>query len=415
MAQESRRAAIAKNLKNALPAHPPLEKVGDAVDTAISIGIERHFEAPLLEGEPELYKWYRITIPEGIAGDGSGYFIYIKKAESSHLCVFLSGGGVAWNSYMAARPVTGGKVAAGLPNYYWNNLRPMTQIMNINGGITELNNPENPFDDWNFVIITYATGDFHTGNNDFCYRDENGQQQVLHFHGWKNLQAGLTKGKEYFPDPDKLLIAGDSAGAFAVPAVTGMILEDFYPETSDVTLLSDSGQLLYRNWRETTEKVWKSPACVYEPVRTDNITVDWYRNLYSVWGGRLRYLYAGSTRDYLLSAYYNDVITHKYKTTPAVQNRYYRHMQEMIRQLREINPAFGFFIYRWQSMSLQIGGTVHTAVRHKRFYIRTAGGKSMAQWLGDAVNGMVYDVNMEFMNGHQTHRVRRTESAGEDD
>ena len=81
MAQESRRAAIAKNLKNALPAHPPLEKVGDAVDTAISIGIERHFEAPLLEGEPELYKWYRITIPEGIAGDGSGYFIYIKKGS----------------------------------------------------------------------------------------------------------------------------------------------------------------------------------------------------------------------------------------------------------------------------------------------------------------------------------------------
>ena len=42
--------------------------------------------------------------------------------------------------------MTGGKVAAGLPNYYWNNLRPFTQIMNIHTGITEIGNPRNPFD-----------------------------------------------------------------------------------------------------------------------------------------------------------------------------------------------------------------------------------------------------------------------------
>ena len=61
----------------------------------------------------------------------------LKRAQSDNLCVFLSGGGVAWNEYTAARPVTGGKVAAGLPNYYWNNLRPFTQIMNINIGIMD--------------------------------------------------------------------------------------------------------------------------------------------------------------------------------------------------------------------------------------------------------------------------------------
>ncbi|MEE8886360.1 MAG: pectin acetylesterase-family hydrolase [Eubacteriales bacterium] len=411
MEQKSRRTETVEHIRSAIASHAPaqihdpLEKVGDAVDAAISRGIERHFEAPLLDGVPEPYTWYRITIPDGIAGDGSGYYIYIKTANSDHLCVFLSGGGVAWNGYMAARPVTGGKVAAGLPNYYWNNLRPMTQIMNINNGITEANNPENPFDDWNFVIITYATGDFHTGNSTFEYKDENGRRQILHFHGWKNLQKGLEKGKEFFPSPDQMLIAGDSAGAFAVPAVTAMILEDFYPECDNVTLLSDSGQLLYKNWRNTAEHVWKSPACVYEPIHTENITLDWYRNLYSIFGKRLRYLYAGSTRDYLLSAYYNDVVTHKYKTTPAVQERYFHQMQEMVRKLKELNPDFGIFVYRWQSLHLQVGGTVHTAVRHKRFYFRTAGGRSMAEWLGDAVHGIIYDVNMEFLFPASNHKM----------
>ena len=76
----------------------------------------------------------------------------------------FSGGGVAWDEYTAARPVTGGKMAAGLPHFYWNNLRPLTQLMNIHVGITDENNAQNPFNEWNFVIITYSTGDFHIGN-----------------------------------------------------------------------------------------------------------------------------------------------------------------------------------------------------------------------------------------------------------
>ena len=44
---------------------------------------------------------------------------------------------MAWNAYSASRPVTGGRIAAGVPNFYWNNLRPFTQVMNIHFGITE--------------------------------------------------------------------------------------------------------------------------------------------------------------------------------------------------------------------------------------------------------------------------------------
>jgi len=373
-------------------------RLGDLAESVIGAEIEKRFESPVLEGEPEVDVWYRIPIAGGKSGDGSEYHIYIKKGSVNCTCVFLSGGGVAWNEYTAARPVTGGKVAAGLPNYYWNNLRPFTQIMNINTGITEIGNQHNPFNDWNFIVITYATGDFHVGRNDFHYTAEDGTEQILYFHGYENFTEGMKAGTAFFPSPEKLLIAGDSAGAFAVPALTTPILEDYYPECTDVTVFSDSGQLNYKNWRRTAKEVWKTDPVFWEPLSSGNITVDWYRQLHRIWGDRIRYLYAGSPRDYLLSSYLNDVLTHQYGTNAEVQEEYYREMQRMIRSLKEITPKFGMFLYNFRNLRWFLGGTVHTTVRHKRFYFLTRSGKTMADWLGDAVNGEVYDCNMELMS-----------------
>ena len=372
-----------------------LREIGDFLDT-LSDGIVGRFEAPVPDGEPQNNIWYRIMIPEGKTADGSEYHIYIKKASSNNLCIFLSGGGVAWNEYMADRPISGGAVISGLPNYYWNNLRPLTRIMNINNGITEIGNPFNPFDDWNFIIITYATGDFHVGGNDFKYISESGEEKIIHFNGLKNFEAGMSRGKEFFDSPEKLLIAGDSAGAFAVPALTPRILENYYPDCLDITLLSDSAQLLYSDWKKTAKDIWGAPNDIYSALSSENITLDWYKRLYAEYGGRLTYLYASSTRDYLLSAYYNDVINHKYKSEPLIQDEFHKKMREMLGQLKDITSRFGLFIYRWPALQMP-SGTVHTCVRHKRFYLKNLSGISMADWLMNAVNGTVYDVGMDFI------------------
>ena len=42
------------------------------------------------------------------------------------------------------------------------------------------------------------------------------------------------------------------------------------------------------------------------------------------------------------------------------------------------------------------GGTVHTAVRPRRFYTKLDG-ISMAQWLGEAVDGKLRDVGLELL------------------
>ena len=231
-------------------------RIGNLVEESIAKGIyELGQEAPILVGEPAEKVWYQVPVPEGKCGDGSEYHIYVRKGATDKLCVFFSGGGIAINEYMAARPVTGGSVAAWLPNYYWNNLRLFTQVMNINVGITK-NGSDNPFDDWNFLVITYATGDMHIGRNEFTYHitedsedgsRKAGDEAVLYFHGYENFMAAMRTGKKLFPAASKLMIAGESAGAFAVPALAEQIAGEFYPACSDVTLFSDSAQLLYKD------------------------------------------------------------------------------------------------------------------------------------------------------------------------
>ena len=403
-----------------------LEHVGDLLENTIGSGIEHsRLEAPLLDLEEEtpdaetgdvpasvklmkLRTWYRVPISGGISGDGSGYHIYIKQGSTRNLVVFFSGGGVAWNAYTAARPVTGGRMAAKIPNFYWSNLRPATQIMNINTGITDVLSSLNPFLEWNFAVITYATGDFHIGDSEFAYQSEEGEDRILHFHGYRNFRAAMDICAKVFPAPERLLIAGDSAGAFAVPALAGDILEDYYPDCTEITLFSDSGTLPYDGWADVAKNVWHAPEKFYRVLDGPDIVLSWYRAFAGKWMERqengtqrhIRCLYASSTRDHLLSTYYNDLVNHVYETNVRVQEIYYQLLCGQMRKMKEIfspltglggRPVFGMFIHEHKDLLRSMTGTVHTMVRHPAFLLPDIGRKSMAEWLRDAESGDVYD------------------------
>jgi hypothetical protein len=74
----------------------------------------------------------------------------------------------------------------------------------------------NLFYDWNFAIISYATGDFHVGNSECEYTNSHGKNKAIHYSGQKNFEESMKIIKQHFPKPEKLLIAGSSAGAFGV-------------------------------------------------------------------------------------------------------------------------------------------------------------------------------------------------------
>jgi hypothetical protein len=370
------------------------EYIEESLDRRIPKG---RLAAPELKGKPKRGIWYKVPVEEGMSGDGSGYHVYLKRGHSKNLCIFFSGGGMAWDEYTAARPVTYARIAAGLPHFYWDNLRPVTQLMNINLGITETGSRRNPFDDWNFLVITYATGDLHIGDHDFIYHTESGAEKTLHFHGFRNYEESMKIIHHWMESPAKLLIAGNSAGAFAVPALAGDIIDHYYPDCPDITLFSDSGQCVFDKWRHTVENVWRAPMDIVRPVHSDNVTVDWYRHLYEKYGSRLRYLYASSVHDFLLSAYYNETVSGNFESTPEMQFLFGVQLKVMVRELKEITPDFGFFIYDWKNVLYTKGGTIHTAVREPYFYLKNKDGISMADWLSDAVNGNVKNIGLNLL------------------
>ncbi|MBR3188258.1 MAG: pectin acetylesterase [Lachnospiraceae bacterium] len=395
------------------------EKIGDKAENAIGNVMENtRFEAPELLIRPgqgvsqqlpemELRQWYRVPVEGGKTADGSEYHIYVRRGTTDHLCVFLSGGGIAWNPYTAARPVTGGRVLAWHPNYYWSNLRPFTQFFNIGVGITDNSARRNPFRDWNFVVITYATGDMHLGRNIYHYKDEEGQDQCLYFHGYENFRMSMRISKTLFPEADKLLIAGESAGAFAVPALAEQIHQEFYPSCHDVTLFSDSALLLNKEWKKTAREVWNVREETVRDIKGRNLTLDWYRALYRRRGDQYRYLYACSVRDYLLSAFYNDVHNKTYDTDERMQRLFTRQLRDMVRALQKVTPSFGIFLYDWRRPVLYRGGTIHTMVRQPEFYLHRRGVPSMAKWLADAVEGETQSVGLELLERKKTGRKRR--------
>ena len=395
------------------------ERIGDRAENAIGNVMENtHFEAPELLVHPgqgaaepvpemELRQWYRVPVEGGKTADGSEYHIYVRKGTTNHLCVFLSGGGIAWNPYTAARPVTGGRVLAWHPNYYWSNLRPFTQFFNIGVGITDNSARRNPFRDWNFVVITYATGDMHLGRNIYRYKDEEGQEQCLYFHGYENFMMSMRIARTLFTEADKLLIAGESAGAFAVPALAEQIHQEFYPSCRDVTLFSDSALLLNKEWKKTAKEVWNVREETVRDIRGRNLTLDWYRALYRRRGDKYRYLYACSVRDYLLSAFYNDVKNKTYDTDERMQRIFTRQLRDMVRAMQNLTPSFGIYLYDWRRPVLYRGGTIHTMVRQPEFYLHRRGLPSMAKWLAAAVDGDVQSVGLDLLEKKNTGRKKK--------
>ena len=161
-------------------------------------------------------------------------------------------------------------------------------------------------------------------------------------------------------------------------------LRKVYPECSDVTLFSDSGQLLYPHWKRTAKDIWKADESIVKAIHTPNLTMDWYHMLYNKYGEKLKYLYASSTHDYLLSAYYNDITYKTYRTNSDVQAAFYGQLRDMAADFKNMSENSGLFINEWKNLNVMYPG-LRGERSIQRYAIRISMLKVMAktafQWL----------------------------------
>ena len=162
---------------------------------------------PELTGTPEIGKWYRITPEEARSSDGSEWHGLIKVGKENKVAVYFFGGGASISGYTSERG-----------NEFFATKASIQDFVAL-GGISS-DNENNPFRDWTFLVLPYATGDFHSGTGEYHYLKNNVEQTVYHT-GYDNYSSFIEKARQYVGEPDTLLVTGFSAGGIRNIAAGG--------------------------------------------------------------------------------------------------------------------------------------------------------------------------------------------------
>lgn len=328
-------------------------------------------------GTPDHNRWYQTSLgSEAVDAAGGDYRIYAKTGTSDNLIIFFGGGGVVWDAEAAADPITvGGYLLSGFPGAYFRSIPSF--FPTTLGGILDVNNEDNPFSDWNAVMIPYATGDFHVGDANVSLTAADGTATDMHFNGQTNVRLALDWIQANIPNPERLLIAGASAGSFGAAIHTPQIV-DRYPE-SRIFQFSEGDQLPSKKWPAVADELWDAHW-------RDNFGYEPGENLYEravvanreALGDDVVFLDSNTTRDGTLIAFtarVNDETPNPEAWSEAMR-------ASMVRMQQNV-PNYYFFLTDADPDSK--GFTAHTLSSLPVAYTTKQDGVEFLTWLADAV------------------------------
>jgi len=327
---------------------------------------------PELTGTPEVGKWYRIT-PEGTkSSDGSEWHGLIKVGKENKVAVYFFGGGASISGYTSERG-----------NEFFATKASIQDFVAL-GGISS-DSEENPFRDWTFLVLPYATGDFHSGTGEYHYLKNNVEKTVYHT-GYDNYSSFIEKARQYVGEPDTLLVTGFSAGGFATSLLADDVIGRF-PSATNVTVCVDSSLLLYDGWHETAADLWKSPKEISDRLTGNNIVLDSLTALYQKRGDSVKILFDCSYRDDTLQQYQSFIRTGKMEKNKENGDIFQKDLKQMAEDLQNNIPGIGIYIWNYDQDN-STGNTQHTIISSNLFD-KLEDDISVAEWIIAAVDGDV--------------------------
>ena len=331
---------------------------------------------PKLSGEPELGIWYEIPVESAKSSDGSEWHGIFRKGTENKVVVYFFGGGVS----ITPETSEGGK------EFYATNMTAQDFV--AQGGIGS-NAEGNPFKDWSFIVIPYATGDFHAGTGIY-----EGKKTVYHT-GYSNYSAYIEQIKPYVGKPDTLLVTGFSAGGFATSLLADDVIDRF-PSAENVTVCVDSSLLLYNGWHDTAVNLWKAPTQISDRLVTNNLVLDSLTALHKKRGDSVKILFDCSYRDDTLMQYQSYIDSGKMDKTKELGDHFQRDLKEMVKGLQTNIPDVG--IYVWSNgEDADTHNTQHTIISANVFD-KLGHDRSVGEWIYDAVNGDVKTYGLELLD-----------------
>ena len=331
---------------------------------------------PKLEGEPEIGKWYDVPVENAFSSDGSEWHGIFRKGTENKVVVYFFGGGVS----ITPETSEGGK------EFYATTM--LAQDFVAQGGIGS-SADDNPFKDWSFIVIPYATGDFHAGTGIY-----EGEKTVYHT-GYNNYSAFIEQIKPYVGEPDTLLVTGFSAGGFATSLLADDVIDRF-PSAGNVTVCVDSSLLLYDGWHDTAVDLWRTPSEISDRLTTDNLVLDSLTALYEKRGDSVKILFDCSYRDDTLMQYQSYIDTGKMDKTKELGDDFQQDLKEMVFALQANIPNVGIYIWN-NGEDADTHNTQHTIISSNVFD-KLGNDRSVGEWIFDAVNGDVRTYGLELLD-----------------
>lgn len=336
---------------------------------------------PELNGEPEVGVWYRIIPENAKSSDGSEWHGIFRKGSENKVVVYFFGGGVS---------ITG-ETSEGGTNFFATTMTGQDFV--AQGGIGSMAD-ENPFKDWTFIVIPYASGDFHTGTGEYHYT-QNGKDKVVYHNGYNNYSAFIEKIKEYVGEPDTLLVTGFSAGGFATSLLADDVINRF-PTAQNITICVDSSLLLYDGWHDTAVNLWRSPKEISDRLTTNNIVLDSLTALYEKRGDSVKILFDCSYRDDTLQQYQAYIDSGKMDKTKELGDQFQQNLKDMVKGLQENIPGIGIYIWSFNQDEVT-QNTQHTIISSNVFD-KLGNERSVCEWIYGAVMGDVQTIGLELLD-----------------
>jgi PKD repeat protein len=273
---------------------------------------------------------------------GNQFSMFTRDGSSNKLLIFLQGGGFC-------SPMACDAVPTGIP------LLPL--------GILNPNDAQNTLANYNLGYVPYCDGSGMMGDNEVD-SDGDGVNDRF-FRGLKNLSASLDVIAQTYPSPDKIVLAGQSAGGFAVHAALPLVRK-LYPDVS-IIVINDAGVGVGLPGMFTTLfDYWNAnaflPASCDNCIGTDGNLTDYHA-------------YQLSQDDNFILAYTSS----KQDSVIAAAMGAMAHEMELIEATTELNAAYPA---RFQGL---IGnGAYHTTIM--RDFHRPIGTTTVSQWVTDMIN-----------------------------
>jgi hypothetical protein len=320
---------------------------------------------------PSLAPGWSEIVPGGetACARGTEFAYFVRPGTVNRVIIEFVGGGACWSDVTCTDP----------DKYFTDSVEPMRETVRkneLNKGISDHENPQNPFKDWYHVVIPYCTGDIHWGDNVVTY-GQGDDRVTIHHKGAANTRAVLDWVYKNFSAPEQVLVTGCSAGSYG-SAMWAPHVMNHYP-TSRVTQFGDSGAGIITNeFFQKSFPSWRAegafPAFISEldPARVNVRGLD-FPDVYAAVGSHFP-----AQRVSQYNTAFDDNQSFYYKAMGGGDvEEWSSRMFASIASVKSRTPNFASFI---------ASGEQHCIIPYNNFYTVNVNGRLLTDWLRDLVN-----------------------------